>query len=361
MSLIFYSRYVEQDDHLYAHVTVKETVAFNALLRLPEDKSRGEKLAQVDRILSIFGLKDVQNSLIGNAEKRGISGGERKRVSICNELVADPRLIFMDEPTSGLDSFTALTICEALKEYVERGRETILMTIHQPRLNLLRLFNAIIILSQGKVVFFGSVDDAVDHFTSLGHHCPEGENPADYFLDLATVSNKSPEEHETSQIRVNSLVNAWHYDPIIVPISQHERQSKHTYPVSPLEQFYLLLQRNFIIIVRDYENLIGELVTTLVIALLLSFIFFQLSSNFGGVQGRIGLLFFITVNIVFSIITPLLPIFVLDRAIMKKERYASTYRLSMAYLARFISLLPSRIFLYTLFAFIVYYITGLRT
>ena len=138
----------------------------------------------------------MQNSLIGSAEKRGISGGERKRVSICNELVADPRLIFMDEPTSGLDSFTALTICEALKEYVERDRETILMTIHQPRLNLLRLFSAIIILSQGKVVFFGSVDEALDHFASLGYHCPEGENPADYFLDLATVSNKSPEEHE---------------------------------------------------------------------------------------------------------------------------------------------------------------------
>ena len=235
----------------------------------------------------------------------------------------------MDEPTSGLDSFTALTICEALKEYVERGRETILMTIHQPRLNLLRLFNAIIILSQGKVVFFGSVDDAVDHFTSLGHHCPEGENPADYFLDLATVSNKSPEEHETSQIRVNSLVNAWHYDPIIVPISQHERQSKHTYPVSPLEQFYLLLQRNFTILVRDYENLIGELVTTLVIALLLSFIFFQLSSNFGGVQGRIGLLFFITVNIVFSIITPLLPIFVLDQS--NHEKGTVCFHLSLVH------------------------------
>jgi ABC-type multidrug transport system permease subunit len=95
--------------------------------------------------------------------------------------------------------------------------------------------------------------------------------------------------------------------------------------------------------------------------LLLAFIFFQLSDNFGGIQGRIGLLFFITVNIVFSVVNPLLPVFVLDRSIMKKERYASTYRLSMAYLARFISLLPSRLLLYTIFAFIVYYIAGLRT
>ena len=211
---------------------MKETVTFNALLRLPKDKSREEKLVQVDRVLSIFGLSDVQNSMIGSAEKRGISGGERKRVSICNELVSSPRLIFMDEPTSKLDSFTALTICEALKEYVERGRETILMTIHQPRLNLLRLFSAIIILSQGKIVFFGSV---------------------------------------------------------------------------------------------------------------------------------ITLLFFTTVTLAFSIVVPLLPIFVLDRVIMKKERYASTYRLSMAYLARFLSLLPSRLFLSTIFAFIVYYIIGLRT
>ena len=245
---------------MYAELTVKETVTFNALLRLPKDKSREEKLVQVDRVLSIFGLSDVQNSWIGSAEKRGISGGERKRVSICNELVSSPRLIFMDEPTSGLDSFTALTICEALKEYAERGRETILMTIHQPRLNLLRLFSAIIILSQGKIVFFGSVDEALDHFARLGYHCPEGENPADYFLDLATVSSKSLEEHEASQVRVNSLIAAWHYDPMTAPVSQHDHQSKHTYPVPPLGQFYLLLKRNFTILIRSYENFIGDLV-----------------------------------------------------------------------------------------------------
>ena len=162
------------------------------------------------------------------------------------------------------------------------------MTIHQPRLNLLRLFNAIIILSQGKVVFFGSVDDALDHFARLGYHCPERDNPADYFLDLATVSNKSPEEHEASQARVNTLINAWHYDPMTLPVSQHDHQPIHKYPVLPPEQFYLLLKRNFTILVRSYENLIGELVTTLVIALLLSFIFFQLSRILAVFKAELG-------------------------------------------------------------------------
>lgn len=356
-------RYVEQDDHLYGHLTVKETVVFNAMLRLPEELSRKEKVENTDRILKIFGLYAVRNSRIGDSENRGISGGERKRVSIGNELVADPRVVFLDEPTSGLDSFTALSICRSIKQYAERDQKTVLMTIHQPRLNLLRLFNNILVLSQGKTVFFGTVDEALAHFDRLGYRCPQQDNPADFFLDIATVSNKTPEEQQESQARVTALVAAWSAraeEPLHSRI-ERERPVSRRYPVNAVAQFFLLLNRNFKLIFRDYQNLLGELITTLVIALLLAFIFFQLAGNFGGVQGRIGLLFFICVNTTFTIVTPLLPLFALDRSIIRKERYASTYRLSAAYFARFISLLPSRLFLFTIFSFIVYYISGLRT
>ena len=152
---------VEKDDHMYSRLTVKEVVMFTAQMRSVQGVTEEEKIEKVNNLLRVFGLDHIQNSRLGDFEKRGISGGERKRVSICGELVASPRILFMDEPTTGLDSSNAQTVCECLREVAQRDRISMLITIHQPKHNLLRLFNSIILLTEGRVIFSGSVDGAL--------------------------------------------------------------------------------------------------------------------------------------------------------------------------------------------------------
>jgi ABC-type multidrug transport system ATPase subunit len=110
---------------------------------------------------------------------RGISGGEKKRVSIGIELVTDPDLLFLDEPTSGLDASTALNIISLIKELAKARGMVVLMTIHQPRTDILDLFDKIILLSVGKTVWYGRTDSAIEHFNKLGFPLPNKTNPSD--------------------------------------------------------------------------------------------------------------------------------------------------------------------------------------
>jgi ABC-type multidrug transport system ATPase subunit len=91
--------YVDQDDLLLPTLTVRETVLFSAKLRLPESVSFDEKKAKVDEVLHMLGLAHVADTVVGGNGKRGISGGERRRVSIGVELVTSPSVLFLDEPT----------------------------------------------------------------------------------------------------------------------------------------------------------------------------------------------------------------------------------------------------------------------
>jgi ABC-type multidrug transport system ATPase subunit len=113
-------------------LTVREQLNFNAALRLPRHFSEENRRTWLDFIIDMLGLTDCKHTLIGDAEVRGISGGQRKRVNIGMELVADPALLFLDEPTSGLDSSAAAEVMEALKKAASFGM-TVCAVIHQPR------------------------------------------------------------------------------------------------------------------------------------------------------------------------------------------------------------------------------------
>lgn len=142
---------------MYSTLTVRETIQYAALLRLPNVLTRVQKKAHVDDIINMLNLMDCADTLIGSDEKRGISGGERKRVAIAIELVTNPRLLFLDEPTSGLDAFTAFKIMQIMRDMAVNESKTVISTIHQPRTDILFLFHKLLLLSQGKIVYFGSV------------------------------------------------------------------------------------------------------------------------------------------------------------------------------------------------------------
>jgi ABC-type multidrug transport system ATPase subunit len=110
---------------------VYETLLYSAKLRLPKSISLTMKMQRVEQVLAQLGLESCRNTRIGNRDKRGISGGERKRVSIGIELVTDPEIIFLDEPSSGLDAFNALNTIEIIKQLAKSGDKMVLMTIHR--------------------------------------------------------------------------------------------------------------------------------------------------------------------------------------------------------------------------------------
>lgn len=179
------SSYVQQRDVLMASATVREALLTVALLKLPRSLARAEKEGRVDAILEELDLVGCQHTLIGDEllNIKGISGGQRRRVSVGIELVKQPRVLFLDEPTSGLDSEMAVSLMDMLLRLARAGR-TICVTIHQPNSAITRKFDDFMLLTGGRVAYFGVWEEAVSLFTTSGYPCPNYSNPTDHFLSV---------------------------------------------------------------------------------------------------------------------------------------------------------------------------------
>lgn len=167
--------------------TVLETLEFAANLRLPETIPKSIKIARARTVLEQLGLTDVANTRVGSVEHRGISGGEMRRVSIGIELVAAPDVLVLDEPTSGLDSVTAARLIKLLKNLAMESRTTIVASIHQPSSALYRSFDQVVLLANGRQLYFGPGGDRpAEFFAGQGKPCPPGYNVADHLLEIAS-------------------------------------------------------------------------------------------------------------------------------------------------------------------------------
>lgn len=149
-----------QEDVLMGTLTVRETITYSAYLRLPNTLSNDQVKDIVKGTIMEMGLEDCADRLIGNWHLRGISGGEKKRLSIALEILVRPRLLFLDEPTSGLDSASAFFVVQALKSVARDGR-TVVSSIHQPSSEVFALFDDLFLLSGGETVYFGEAKDAI--------------------------------------------------------------------------------------------------------------------------------------------------------------------------------------------------------
>uniref|UniRef100_A0ACD5TJG6 Uncharacterized protein n=1 Tax=Avena sativa TaxID=4498 RepID=A0ACD5TJG6_AVESA len=173
--------YVTQDDNLIGTLTVRETISYSARLRLPDNMPMEEKRALVEGTIVEMGLQDCADTVIGNWHMRGVSGGEKRRVSIALEILMRPRLLFLDEPTSGLDSASAFFVTQTLRGLARDGR-TVIASIHQPSSEVFELFDRLFLLSGGKTVYFGQASEACEFFAQAGFPCPPLRNPSDHFL-----------------------------------------------------------------------------------------------------------------------------------------------------------------------------------
>jgi ABC-type multidrug transport system ATPase subunit/ABC-type multidrug transport system permease subunit len=178
--------FVDQEDTMLPTLTVHETILTSALLRLPRDMGRAAKEQRVHEVEKQLGISAIKDSLIGSSEGkgRGISGGEKRRVGIACELVTSPSILFLDEPTSGLDAYNAYNVIECLVTLAKTYKRTVIFTIHQPRSNIVSLFDRLLLLAKGKTVYSGPFNKCQDFFDHIGYACPPGFNIADYLVDL---------------------------------------------------------------------------------------------------------------------------------------------------------------------------------
>ncbi|OAY82738.1 ABC transporter G family member 18 [Ananas comosus] len=182
------SSYVMQDDQLFPMLTVFETFMFAAEVRLSPSLSQHEKKQRVWELLEQLGLQSTAQTYIGDEGRRGVSGGERRRVSIGIDIIHKPSLLFLDEPTSGLDSTSAYSVVEKVKD-IAKGGSIVLMTIHQPSFRIQMLLDRLIILARGRLIY-QEANCLPAHLAGFGRQsgC---ENSIEYLLDVIKEYDES--------------------------------------------------------------------------------------------------------------------------------------------------------------------------
>ncbi|KAH9519784.1 ATP-binding cassette sub- G member 2 [Bulinus truncatus] len=376
--------YVVQDDVVMGTLTVRENFEFSATLRLPSSVKKQERKERIDQIIFELGLTEVADSKVGTEFIRGVSGGERKRCNIGMELIISPPVLFLDEPTTGLDASTANAVMLLLRRLADRGRN-IIFSIHQPRYSIYRLFDTLMMLSHGDVVYHGKASEALDYFASIGYICEEHNNPPDFFLDVingdsTAVSSTLAAQNgngivgDTNQTQKNPDISEVTNDTVVTVAENNSlgdlfRNSKwftavqnelkpimdtHIRDVSSGVAFKLMK-------VEYKTNFMVQFIVIAIFALVVGGVYFQLNKSIeSGIQNRAGAFFFIIMNQVFGNMSAV-ELFIKERAIFIHENVSGFYRVSAYFVAKvFCDVIPLRMIPAAIFSCIVYFMLGLR-
>lgn len=398
--------FVTQDDVLFPHLTVRETLTFSAVLRLPRKLKKHEKIERAEDVIAQLGLQRCADTIIGTQFLRGVSGGERKRVCIGQEILIDPSLIFLDEPTSGLDSTTALRIIQLLKNIACEGR-TVVTTIHQPSSRAFHMFDKLLLLSEGHAVYYGKARGAISYFEAIGFAAMITMNPADFLLDLCS-GNTNEISIPTNLVHVNHhpmyAANSNSHQVVLhanflppTPSSQlakdvkkylveccenqissiervklsnkqgsikdvwaRDQYERRIWGSTWCEQFLILFIRG--LKERRHEYLSWLRIVQVVLSALLGGCLWWHSKNttLQQLRDQVGLVFFITVFWGYMPLFTAIFTFPLERAMVAKERASDMYHLSAYFMARTLGDLPLDLALPLVFMVIIYFMGNLR-
>lgn len=284
----------QDDDALMPSLTVRESLRFAAGLRLPTWMSREEKNHRAEEILYKMGLKECADNLVGSELIKGISGGEKRRVTIAIQILTDPKVLLLDEPTSGLDAFTAMSIMEVLQGLASEGR-TLIMTIHQSRSDLFSHFSQVLLLARGGYpVYAGEGQQMLPYFAALGHECPKTTNPADFVLDLITVDLQQEDREAITRERVRRLISSWaDATPALgrapsTIATPAELGSLRRKMLPFFVTFPLVLHRSFINFWRQPPLVMARSMQIVGIAIIMALFFAPLQNDYAAVQSRMG-------------------------------------------------------------------------
>lgn len=337
--------FVDQEDQLPSHSTVREALRFAAQLSLPENVPTEEKHGIVEATIATLGLAAVADRRIGTRGRRGISGGEKRRVSIGLALVARPRILVLDEPLSGLDAFNAARVISTLRALAHgsQGATTVLLTLHQPSSDIFHKLDKAIVMENGRVFYQGSPDDALQWCAMNNRPCPPGYNVADHLLDMAfrddllgtpEPSGSNPEA--PAMLRgVSSSTSALSNSPSSKNGSQKALEgtasssatlssSSNGTTTTWLTQVGALTKRYCTIANRDSAGPLAHLVIHIAVGLLAGGSFFQVKKTIGGFQNRIGSLYFLYMLMLFASLSAI-TLLASMRSLMARERADGFY------------------------------------
>ncbi len=252
--------YVPQDDIIHRELTVEESLRYTSKLRLGNSLSEEERDQQIDRIISELNLQKTRNVLIGSAEKKGISGGQRKRVNMAQELITEPLLYFLDEPTSGLDPRTDKEVMTLLKNIADNGHIVVLTTHKIDRLNFSIFTHVIVIGEGGKLAYYGKADEAAAYFGV--------KDPEEIFEVL--------EHRSSAELQKNYLRSNYFGDMVIKgmdKIPQETAIERSRFSVSSFSQYLVLVARSFRIKARDALSTLILLMQAPIIGLFIMLVF----------------------------------------------------------------------------------------
>ncbi|XP_057976949.1 ABC transporter G family member 5 [Malania oleifera] len=374
------SGYVAQKDTLFPLLTVEETLMFSAKLRLRLPPT--ELSCRVKALLRELGLDHVAGARVGDERVRGISGGERRRVSIGVNAIHDPEVLILDEPTSGLDSNSALQIIDMLKIMAETRGRTVILSIHQPGFRIVKLFNSILLLANGSVLHQGTVDQlGVRLRTMVGLELPLHVNVVEFAIETCTETPKYFQLLENQRPRKVLLQSSGNATEGKFTLQQLFQQSKvideeiikdeddgdadqlmdlsSDFANSRFRETVILTHRFSKNIFRAKELFAFRTLQMLIAGLVLGSIFYGLKDDLVGAEERVGLFAFV-LTFLLSTTIEALPIFLQEREILTKETSCGSYRVSSYAIANGVVYLPFSLILAVLFSMPLYWLVGLN-
>ncbi|KAL6856410.1 P-loop containing nucleoside triphosphate hydrolase protein [Trichoderma novae-zelandiae] len=359
------STYVEQEDALIGSLTVRETVLFAARLSLPHTISRREAFKRVDDLIAAFGLQAQAQTIVGTPIKKGLSGGQKKRLGVASRLVTNPKIIFLDEPTSGLDSALSLEVCTYIKEITSKNNLITIASIHQPSSATFRQFDKLYLLSGGRTCYFGRLTEATSYFSKIGYTIPAETNSADFFIDLI---NTDLDKNGDLRRRTTHICRGWkasldsrNLDTAIQKSMEGMSSYSHLKAQrSPSWRAPIILtHRSWIKSYRDVTAYGIRIAMYLGLAILMGTVFLRLKTEQSYIQPLINAIFFGGAFMSFMAVA-YVPAFLEDFNTFRQERANGLVTPFSFMVANFIIGLPFLFIISLLFSVITYWMSNFR-
>ncbi|CAN7979657.1 unnamed protein product [Ixodes pacificus] len=356
------SCYVMQEDRLLPVLTVQEALAMSVGLRLPTLTER-EKANVVQRSVREWGLIECCHTRTEN-----LSGGEKKRLAIAQELVSNPAVIFLDEPTSGLDNVSSLMCVQVLKGLARKGH-TVVCSLQAPSAKLFSHFDMLYMLSEGCCIYNGHVSNLLGFLSQHHLNCPEYHNPADYIAEVAAGAHGNqagklashftlpPPPPAASDARTTEFETK--YGGRIMSTQEKKKvYSAHSCKVSQFYQFRILLKRCWLSTTRNRVAAPLRFAGYVAFAILLIALFYNIGRKATMVIHTAKMYFTVIAILYFQSLIPTVIVFPIEVLVLLRENRNSWYSINTYYLANYLAELPFLTVPVIMFIALIYYPTA---
>ncbi|WWD22190.1 hypothetical protein CI109_106681 [Kwoniella shandongensis] len=386
--------YTAEVDVHFPNLTVGQTLSFAAEARAPAHLPGGITKRQYanqmrDVVMSIFGISHTINTVVGNDFIRGVSGGERKRVTIAEASLAGAPLQCWDNSTRGLDSANAIEFCKNLRLNADYMEISSVVAIYQAPQSAYDVFDKVSVLYEGEQIFFGKTTEAKQYFLNMGFYCPEQQTTPDFLTSLTSPSERQAAEGFEGRVPTTpqEFAAAWKASPEYAALQQEitafeqkhpvhgqayedflasrrAQQSRGTRPKSPYTLSYfgqveLCLRRSFMRLRADPTLTLTQLFGNFVMALVIGSVFYNLPSNTASFYSRGALLFFAILMSAFSSALEILILYA-QRGIVEKHAQYAFYHPSAEAVASALGDIPYKVLNCICFNLTLYFMTNLR-